>query len=390
MAAPVSEFTARRPRALVVDDSHIARYILSGQLKKLGFSVEVAESAEAGLRQLDGPLPDVVFLDYLLPGIDGLEAVTRLRGQTRTTKLPIVMYTSQDSDAFAERARAAGADDIYVKASDERRLTTILEKLALLPEHTRPAASSAAILSLAGRGAQPTTARPQRRSISGKDLSRLFERSLETHHAKLHQELLAEFAILERYEERMRRDLFSRIDRLAGQMTRRFDDSLRQDHHVRQRRRRRRGFAAVSLAASVLLATVLTTLVAWQTGQRTAVLEETAASTLQAVAQNTEALMSLERGEANDSRSAQAIPASFTQTASPVPAELQQPVTQLPNAAELLVTEIQSMGILGPIRIETTAGSFCVTAAPQGFDLVVNNLSLWDCEALPVKLSASR
>ena len=62
MAAPVSEITARRPRALVVDDSQIARYILSGQLKKLGVGVEVADSAEAALRQLVGPLPDVVFL----------------------------------------------------------------------------------------------------------------------------------------------------------------------------------------------------------------------------------------------------------------------------------------------------------------------------------------
>jgi CheY-like chemotaxis protein len=82
MAAPVSAITARRPRALVVDDSQIARYILSGQLKKLGFGVEVADSAEAALRQLAGPVPDVVFLDYLLPGIDGLETVSRLRTVT--------------------------------------------------------------------------------------------------------------------------------------------------------------------------------------------------------------------------------------------------------------------------------------------------------------------
>jgi CheY-like chemotaxis protein len=295
MAAPVSEITARRPRALVVDDSQIARYILSGQLKKLGFGVEVADSAEAALRQLAGPVPDVVFLDYLLPGIDGLETVSRLRGQTRTATLPVVMYTSQDGDEFAERAQAVGADDIYVKTADERRLATILGKLALLPERTRAAVSSAAVLPVAGRGPQPTTASPRRRALSGKDLSRLLERSLEAHHAKLHQELLSEFAILERYEERMRRDLFSRVDRLSGLMKRRFDDSLRQDHRDRQRRRRRRGFAAISVAASLLLASVMSVLVAWHTGQRAVALEETAASTLQAVEQNTEALVLLQR-----------------------------------------------------------------------------------------------
>jgi DNA-binding NarL/FixJ family response regulator len=146
----------------------------------------VADSAEAALRQLAGPVPDVVFLDYLLPGIDGLETVSRLRGQTRTATLP-----AQDGDEFAERAQAVGADDIYVKTADERRLATILGKLALLPERTRAAASSAAVLPVAGRGPQPTTASPRRRALSGKDLSRLLERSLEAHHAKLHQELLS-------------------------------------------------------------------------------------------------------------------------------------------------------------------------------------------------------
>jgi CheY-like chemotaxis protein len=390
MAAPVSEITARRPRALVVDDSQIARYILSGQLKKLGFGVEVADSAEAALRQLAGPVPDVVFLDYLLPGIDGLETVSRLRGQTRTATLPVVMYTSQDGDEFAERAQAVGADDIYVKTADERRLATILGKLALLPERTRAAASSAAVLPVAGRGPQPTTASPRRRALSGKDLSRLLERSLEAHHAKLHQELLSEFAILERYEERMRRDLFSRVDRLSGLMKRRFDDSLRQDHHDRQRRRRRRGFAAVSVAASLLLASVMSVLVAWHTGQRAVALEETAASTLQAVEQNTEALVLLQREDGKGTQPAQAIPARPEEWASPDPVGPQQVVTQLPNAAELLASEIQSMGILGPIRIETTAGSFCITTAGRGLDLVGNNLSLRDCEALPVQLSVSR
>ena len=263
-------------------------------------------------------------------------------------------------------------------------MATILGKLALLPERTRAAASSAAVLPVAGRGPQPTTASPRRRALSGKDLSRLLERSLEAHHAKLHQELLSEFAILERYEERMRRDLFSRVDRLSGLMKRRFDDSLRQDQHDRQRRRRRRGFAAVSVAASLLLASVMSILVAWHTGQRAVALEETAASTLQAVEQNTEALVLLQREDGQGTQPAQAIPAS------PDPVGPQQVVTQLPNAAELLASEIQSMGILGPIRIETTAGSFCITTAARGLDLVGNNLSLRDCEALPVQLSVSR
>jgi len=135
---------------------------------------------------------------------------------------------------------------------------------------------------------------------------------------------------------------------------------------------------------------VMSVLVAWHTGQRAAVLEETTASTLQAVEQNTEALVLLQREDGNGIQPAQATPARPEEWASPDPVGPQQVVTQLPNAAELLASEIQSMGILGPIRIETTAGSFCITTAAQGLDLVGNNLSLRHCEALPVQLSVSR
>src|SRR5210317_1249221 len=105
MATEASEIPWRSLRALVVDDSQIARYILSGQLAEMGFEVDVAESAENALALLERGLPDIVFMDHLLPGIDGLEAVRSLRGQIRTSSLPIVMYTSQDSEGFVDRAR---------------------------------------------------------------------------------------------------------------------------------------------------------------------------------------------------------------------------------------------------------------------------------------------
>ena len=124
-------------QALVVDDSQIARYILSGQLTELGFEVDVADSAESGLARLERSLPDIVFMDHLLPGIDGLEAVRRLRGRLRTASLPIVMYTSQDSEGFVDRARDAGADDVYTKTSDDIRLADILQRFDLMPRTAR-------------------------------------------------------------------------------------------------------------------------------------------------------------------------------------------------------------------------------------------------------------
>ena len=103
--------------ALVVDDSKIARNVLSKALVNFGYHVDTTHSAESALKQLAGPLPDVVFMDHLLPGIEGLEAVRRLRKQPRTARLPIIMYTSQESDEFAATARQTGAEIVPCKRS---------------------------------------------------------------------------------------------------------------------------------------------------------------------------------------------------------------------------------------------------------------------------------
>ena len=142
MATTISDIPVRQPRAFVVDDSQIARYILSCELERLGYKVEVADTAESALRQIGEPTPDVIFMDHLLPGIDGLEATSRLRGRSNTARVPIIMYTSQDGQDFAQRARAVGADDIYVKTAEESQLHQILDRLNLLP--ARPAATNTA------------------------------------------------------------------------------------------------------------------------------------------------------------------------------------------------------------------------------------------------------
>jgi hypothetical protein len=67
-------------------------------------------------------------------------------------------------------------------------------------------------------------------------------------------------------------------------------------------------------------------------------------------------------------------------------------VTELPpvpSAAGALVAELQSMGILGSVRIETSAGSFCVGSTLDGFQLQASAAALEDCEVLPVMLSTA-
>jgi CheY-like chemotaxis protein len=72
-------------------------------LEQLDFEVETVDSAEAALNRLSKSLPHVVFMDHLLPGMQGLEAVRKLRSRPDTVETRIVMYTSQDGDLFATR-----------------------------------------------------------------------------------------------------------------------------------------------------------------------------------------------------------------------------------------------------------------------------------------------
>jgi len=206
MVAVIQSNETPRRRALVVDDSRIARHVLSGLLDRLGFEVETVDSAEAALNRLSGNLPDVVFMDHLLPGMQGLEAVRKLRARIDRTSMRIVMYTSQDGELFADVARDAGADDIFVKTAKSDALDAILQRLDLLPDVAGVQRRRANVVPL------PSTREAVEASAS---LEALLEPILDLHREKIRQDLLSEFAIMERYEERMRRDTMLRIDNMT-------------------------------------------------------------------------------------------------------------------------------------------------------------------------------
>ena len=394
MATVVSEIPGRSPRALVVDDSQIARYMLSGQLADLGFKVDVSDSAENALARLERGLPDVVFMDHLLPGIDGLEAVRRLRRQTRTASLPIIMYTSQDGEGYVDRARDAGANDIYTKTSDEIRLAVILRRLDLLPKAVNEQAARSSVTAI-NRPQRPTAVPAsgpvKQKKITKTDLAKLLEPSLETHHAKLRKELLAEFAILENYEERMRHDLFARMDVLMGHTTDQIEQAFGKDREARHTRRGSDRVRGLGLAAMVLVCFGLSFAMNWNMSsklEQSIAEQETAYRMFEISAQTQSAL----RKELADAWTmAASSDAAVIEYANSQPADALLPDPQPESGvATALVNELQSMGILGPVRVETSAGSFCVTATASGYRIEGANVALKDCESLPVQMSMSK
>jgi CheY-like chemotaxis protein len=121
-------------RALVVDDSKSARAFLSRILERHEIAVDAAESAEAAIDYLTRHKPDVIFMDHMMPGMDGFQAVQFIKNDPRTSKIPILMYTSQEGDLYLGQARALGAEGVLPKQIRQADVTKLLFQLRLVAD----------------------------------------------------------------------------------------------------------------------------------------------------------------------------------------------------------------------------------------------------------------
>jgi CheY-like chemotaxis protein len=121
-------------RALIVDDSRSARVILSRMLEQHGLAVDTAESAEQALEYLRQNRPDVIFMDHLMPGMDGFQAVQAIKGEPQTATIPLMMYTSQEGELYVSQARALGAVGVLPKTVRPVDVSRVLYQLHLLPD----------------------------------------------------------------------------------------------------------------------------------------------------------------------------------------------------------------------------------------------------------------
>src|SRR3954451_9619225 len=102
-------------RILIVEDEESLTLLLRYNLEKEGFLVEaVARGDEAEIR-LKERTPDLVVLDWMLPGVSGIELCRRLRARPETKTLPIIILTARGEESERVRGLATGADDYIVK-----------------------------------------------------------------------------------------------------------------------------------------------------------------------------------------------------------------------------------------------------------------------------------
>jgi len=142
-------------RILIVEDEPAIRELLSVNLRHAGYTVAEAETAEAARAQLDGSLPDLVLLDWMLPGQSGIDFAKKLRADPRTSGLPIVMLTARAQEGDKLQGFDVGADDYVTKPFSPREL---LARVRALLRRAAPEASEDPI-EVGGLRLEPATFR---------------------------------------------------------------------------------------------------------------------------------------------------------------------------------------------------------------------------------------
>lgn len=110
------------PTILIVEDEPAIQELLAINLKHAGFDVVRAGSAEEGLALIRAALPDLLLLDWMLPGKSGIALAKQLRGEDRTRELPIIVLTARVHEEDKVLGLEAGADDYVTKPFSPKEL----------------------------------------------------------------------------------------------------------------------------------------------------------------------------------------------------------------------------------------------------------------------------
>ncbi len=130
----------RRPemsaRILIVEDEEALTTLLRYNLEAEGFEVECAERGDEADLLLREKLPDLILLDWMLPGLSGIELCRRIRSRRETERLPVIMLTARGEEGDRVRGLATGADDYIVKPFS---VPELLARVRALLRRAKPA-----------------------------------------------------------------------------------------------------------------------------------------------------------------------------------------------------------------------------------------------------------
>jgi len=120
-----------RPTVLLVEDEPAQREMLAYNLEAEGFEVITADNGEDGLILVDENDPDLIVLDWMMPQLSGIEVCRRLKSNSKTRQIPVIMLSARAEEVDRVRGLETGADDYVVKPY------SVIELMARVKAHLR-------------------------------------------------------------------------------------------------------------------------------------------------------------------------------------------------------------------------------------------------------------
>lgn len=150
-----TELATSKDKILIVEDEGAIRDMLGYALMKAGFLCEEAADTEAARSTLKAERPDLILLDWMLPGMSGIDYARRLKSAPETRDIPIIMLTAKGEEADKVRGLETGADDYITKPFSTRELVARVR--AVLRRYVK--AETGALIEINGLRLDPETYR---------------------------------------------------------------------------------------------------------------------------------------------------------------------------------------------------------------------------------------
>lgn len=122
---------------LVVDDSHVVRKVLCRILEEFNLSCEEAEDGMKAYEFCENKMPDVIFLDWNMPVMNGLECVEKIRSLEKGAHPTIIFCTTENDMSLITKGIKAGADEYIMKPFDSKIIKTKLIQTNVIPKDTK-------------------------------------------------------------------------------------------------------------------------------------------------------------------------------------------------------------------------------------------------------------
>ena len=124
-------------KALIVEDEEDIKQLLLEELEDKGYEVLVADDGEIALQRLSQDVPDIIFVDVYMPVMDGIELISRIKGNPATAGVPVVMVTFMNARATEAKARELGVEHYLCKPWELGELDLVLDQVFKLDSQRR-------------------------------------------------------------------------------------------------------------------------------------------------------------------------------------------------------------------------------------------------------------